>query len=113
MSRIDIRSERGVDIRELKADFVACQTLLHGWERIPDKHEYLPTYLNISNAARRIFRCWRCTTVRAEVWSKDTFDLVVRQYYYPDGYSLSVGEVAEGMTRRKLARSEYLRRDLG
>lgn len=101
------------NIRELQADFVACQTLLHGWERIPDQHEHLKTYIGVQNAARRIFRCWRCTTIRAEVWSKITGDLVIRQYYYPDDYSLYVVELAEGMTRRRLARLEYLRRDLG
>jgi hypothetical protein len=105
--------ERTTAIRELEANFVACQTLLHGWERIPDDGKLLPTYFGVPNAKRYVFRCWRCTTRRAEVWSKVTFDLVVRQYYYPQGYSLDVSSLAEGQTRRKLARSEYMRRDLG
>jgi hypothetical protein len=93
-------------------EYIACQTLLHAWDPIPDDGLLLTDYNGVPGAKRKLFRCERCTTKRLDIWSRVTGALVARTYDYPQDYSLQIGELAEGQTRRMLARLEYLKRGI-
>jgi hypothetical protein len=94
------------DLRGLERQWVECRTLLHAWEQIPYDGEAPRRWRTATRSTTiLLFRCLRCGTMRYDVWSNVTGDLVERAYRTPEGYSLPKGAGA-----KVLVRKEYLRR---
>jgi hypothetical protein len=90
----------------METEWVYCRTMLHAWDEIPYDGEAPFRWRNASRGTTIIeVRCVRCGTLRYDVWSNVTGDLLERTYHTPEGYSLPR---AEG--RKVLMRKEYLRR---
>lgn len=89
----------------LRPEFLRCRTLGHTWENVDTgvwqhRWEYLSGY-------RETLQCPTCTTLREEVWSDASGELLCRYYKYPKGYSLADVEVPPGITLRELMRVEW------
>lgn len=96
-----------------KADgYVRCYTLGHAWDNWP-QDDWTPNWKSL--VYRPVsFRCESCGTVRREYLNRENGELSAnpgRRYIYPEGFLLGRLDLAElGMTRRELARVEYLDR---
>jgi hypothetical protein len=90
----------------LDTEFVQCRALLHAWDDIPydggapKRWRVARRHVNVLQ-----FRCLRCGTIRYDVWSKVTGELVERVYRTPEGYALP-----KGRGRKVLVRKEYMAR---
>ena len=94
------------DLRSQESQWIECRTLLHAWENIPYDGGAPRRWATATRSTTIMqFRCLRCGTLRYDVWSNVTGDLVERAYRTPEGYSLPKGEGA-----KVLVRKEYLRR---
>lgn len=93
-------------IAGLNDEYVECRTLLHAWEEIPYDGN-APHRWRVATRSTTIlaFRCLRCSTLRYDVWSNVTGDLIERTYHTPTGYALP-----KGHGRKVLVRKEYLNR---
>jgi hypothetical protein len=94
------------DLRHALPQWIECRTLLHAWENVPYNGEAPRRWRTATRSTTIMqFRCLRCGTIRYDVWSNVTGDLVERAYRTPEGYALPKGEGAKVLVRR-----EYLRR---
>jgi hypothetical protein len=93
-------------LRDQYSEWIECRTLLHAWENVPYNGEAPRRWRTATRSTTILqFRCLRCGTIRYDVWSNVTGDLVERAYRTPEGYSLPKGAGA-----KVLVRKEYLRR---
>lgn len=87
-------------------EWIECRTLLHAWEEIPYDGLAPQRWRQATRSTIVLqFRCLRCGTIRYDVWSRVTGDLVERTYHTPEGYALP-----KGKGRKVLVRKEYLNR---
>ena len=94
------------DLRDQLPQWIECRTLLHAWEQLPYDGGAPKRWAHATRSTTVLeFRCLRCGTLRYDVWSNVTGDLVERAYRTPEGYSLPEGAGAKVLVRR-----EYLRR---
>jgi hypothetical protein len=63
--------------------YVECRALGHSWDQLEDDTRNRPQF-----GAALQFRCVRCHTVRRDVVSTVTGDLLYRSYSKPDDYSV-------------------------
>lgn len=92
-------------LEDLYVEWVQCRTLLHAWEEIPYDGGGMRDFKPTRSTLVLLFRCERCGTLRYDVWSRVTGDLIKRAYRTPLGYALP-----KGRGRKVLVRKEYLRR---
>lgn len=94
------------DLRHQAPQWIECRALLHAWEQIPYDGAAPRRWRTATRSTTiLLFRCLRCGTLRYDVWSNVTGDLIERAYRTPEGYSLPQGHGA-----KVLVRKEYLRR---
>lgn len=67
--------------------YVECRAIGHSWEQIEDDRSHK------SFGVAMQFRCDRCTTVRRDVVSTVSGELLYRSYSKPDDYKLGYDEV--------------------
>jgi len=79
---------------------------MHAWDEIPYDGQAPVRWRKVSRGFTVLqFRCERCGTLRYDVWSNVTGDLIERAYRTPEGYALP-----KGHGRKVLVRKEYLNR---
>lgn len=98
--------------RSLDTSFVECRTLGHAWDMMPGG--WNGKGKTTLDGKRIGFRCLRCPTIKLELWSEYTGELLTRRYEHPEGYSLD-HEVLEDArdvygTMRQSMRIEYISR---
>lgn len=100
------RSISVYDYPSLKSTYLYCRTFQHSWT---DVTGIVPGPEMIYLHGRQIvLRCERCRTVRSDIYSPASGDLMDRHYRYPEGYSLGKWD-GEG-TLRMAMRVEYMTR---
>jgi hypothetical protein len=93
-------------LNDLEWEYVECRTLLHAWDEISYDGQAPVRWRTATRSTVVLqFRCIRCGTIRYDVWSKVTGDLIERTYHTPEGYALP-----KGKGRKVLVRKEYLSR---
>lgn len=93
-------------VRDLNGEYVQCRALLHAWDEIPYDGNAPERWRSATRSTTvLLFRCLCCSTLRYDVWSNVTGDLVERAYRTPQGYSLP-----KGKGKKVFVRKEYLTR---
>lgn len=68
--------------QELAVQYAACRgPIRHRWDIIPSSPADRPSFGTLM-----LLRCDNCMTMRRDVFSRTSGDLLSRQYIYPDGY---------------------------
>jgi hypothetical protein len=90
----------------LNDEYIQCRALLHAWDEIPYDGQAPHRWRTATRSTTILeFRCERCSTLRYDVWSNVTGDLVERAYRIPAEYGLP-----KGHGKKVLVRKEYLNR---
>ena len=89
----------------LRPEFLRYRTLGHTWENVDTGGVAAP--MGVPERVPRDSPVPTCTTLREEVWSDASGELLCRYYKYPKGYSLADVEVPPGITLRELMRVEW------
>jgi hypothetical protein len=77
----------------MKYRYVECRALGHSWDQVEDDR----TWRQFGVACQ--FRCTRCYTVRRDVISPATGELLYRSYSKPDDYALGSDQVGGAFNR--------------
>ena len=73
--------------------FVECRAISHAWEQVEDDRSWKQFGVAMQ------FRCTRCFSIRRDVVSNLTGELLYRSYSKPDDYKLSRDQVGSNFNR--------------
>lgn len=94
---------------KLNDEFLYCRIRGHDWDPIPDDGGLRRTYRESRSVSRVSSRCSRCGSVKLEIWSKITGEIITKpEIRYPDGYKYTIDD----RPSRNEFRKEILKRDL-